>query len=79
MTLDTGCPPNLVSEAWLVNYLKENNMRREDLVSIKCNKKFRFGRSNIYISNEQVVIPIKIKQANGEYVKIDMEVYVVNA
>ena len=58
MTLDTGCPPNLVSEAWLLNYLRENNMKREDLISIKCNQKFRFGPSSIYISTEQVVSAI---------------------
>ena len=79
MTLDTGCPPNLVSETWLEKYLQENEMRKEDLKRMQCNQKFRFGPSNIYISSEQVVLPIKIKQSNGEFMKIDMEVYVVNA
>ena len=79
MTLDTGCPPNLVSEAWLEKYLMEKNMKKEDLISNTCNQKFRFGPSSIYISNEQVVLPIKIKQTNGKYIKIEMEVYVVKA
>ena len=74
MTLDTGCPPNLVSETWLENYLKENKMQREELKRMQCNQKFRFGPSNIYISREQVVLPIKIKQSDGEFMKIDMEV-----
>ena len=79
MTLDTGCPPNLVSETWLENYLKENGMKKEDLKRTQCNQKFRFGPSNIYISTEKVVLPIKIKQSDGKFLKIDMEVYVVNA
>ena len=79
MTLDTGCPPNLVSEDWLLNYLRENNMRREDLKSISCNQKLRFGPSSTYTSKEKVILPITIRQVNGEYVKIDMEVYVIKA
>ena len=79
MTLDTGCPPNLVSESWLKNYLKEKDMKKEDLKRTQCNQKFRFGPSNIYISTEKVMLPIKMKQSDGEFLKIDMEVYVVNA
>ena len=48
MTLDTGCPPNLVSEDWLLKYLRENNMRREELKSMSCNQKFRFGPRSTY-------------------------------
>ena len=81
MTVDTGCPPSLVSEDWLSNYLSENNMRKEDLKSTSCNQKFRFGQSSTYISKEKIRLPITIRQLNSkeEFVKMDMEVYVIDA
>ena len=79
MTLDTGCQPNLVSEDWLLKYLRENNMRKEKLKSISCNQKFRFGPRNTYTSKEKIVLPVTIRQLNGEFVKMDMEVYVIEA
>ena len=60
MTLDTGCPPSLVSDDWLSNYLRENNMQREDLKSISCSQKFRFGPSSTYTIKEKIKLPITI-------------------
>ena len=57
-------------------------MRREDLKSISCNQKFRFGPSSTYTSKEKIWLPITIKQLNNgkeEFVKMDMEVYVIDA
>ena len=56
-------------------------MRREDLKSTSCNQKFRFRPSNTYTSKEKIRLPITIKQLNNkeEFVKMDMEVYVIDA
>ena len=71
----------MVSEDWLLNYLSENNLRREDLKNISCNQKFRFGLSSTYTSKEKIILPITIKQLNNkeEFVKLDMEAYVIEA
>ena len=56
-------------------------MRREDLKSTSCNQKFWFGPSNTYTSKEKICLPITIKQLNSkeEFVKMDLEVYVIDA
>ena len=40
MILDLGAPCSLVGKDWLDKYVEENGMKKENMKTIECNKKF---------------------------------------
>ena len=80
MVIDSGAPLATAGEDWLEEYIKENEIDREELVRSKSDQKFRFGPSQVYTTKEVTELPITLKDAKDkEYVKTKIPVYVVEA
>ena len=52
--LDSGAPKELVGQKWISEYIKENNLREDDVVRKESNEKFKFGEGKIFKSQEYV-------------------------
>ena len=81
MVMDTGCPKSLVGRDWLMKYMEKNGLDKKNLQRKQCDQKFRFGPSKIYKSNEIVSLPISVKEKEkeNEFVRVFMDVFVVDA
>ena len=82
MIVDTGCPRTLCGEDWLMDYLKENNLKKGDLEIAKCCQYFRFGPGQVYHSGEEINLPVAFVRKesdvlNNELFYTKIKVFVV--
>ena len=58
MILTIGAPLSLAGVSWMTQYLKEFELKVEDMISVSCNQPFVFGPSKRYVSKLLVELPI---------------------
>ena len=77
--LDSGCPKTVGGKHWLRVYIQSLNQiekfKNFNPEEVSEKEKFKFGPSQIYESNQAVIIPINI---GGEYRKLKMSVVDAN-
>ena len=77
--LDSGCPKTVGGKHWLRMYIQSLNQieKFKNFIpeEVPEREKFKFGPSQIYESNQAVIIPINI---GGEYRKLKMSVVDAN-
>ena len=73
MILDLGVPCSLVGKDWLDKYVKENGMKKENMKTIECRKKFRFGPGKIYIVDKKYVIPMVTMSSQNKELILDVQ------
>ncbi len=65
MILDLGAPVSVAGTEWMNKYLKDHNLKLDNLEVHKCYQIFTFGPSRQYISKEMVSLPIILKTLDG--------------
>ena len=55
---DNGAPKSAAETPWINNYIKENNITREDLIVEEVEENFKFGPGEVFPSTEKTKIPI---------------------
>ena len=79
MILDIGAPLSLAGMSWMTQYLKEFDLKIEDMKSTAWNQPFVFGPSKRYISKLLVELPILISRMDGKEDVLTIQTYLVDA
>lgn len=75
--VDKGAPMSIVSVAWLEKYLKEIEVDARDVEEKSCNRRFIFGEK-VYKSHKEVIRLIIMKVGEGDYVRKNISVNVID-
>ena len=78
-SVDSGAPKNVSSRHYVEEYMIEYGISEDDVVRTKTNKRFTFGPSKVFESEEVIELPMFLENENGEEVLEKAEVYVVDA
>ena len=81
MIIDTGCPKTLSERNLVEQYCEKNNIIMKELETKKCKQKFRFGPSQVYVSEEIVTLPITLEGNDNQvsFVRLYINNYRVEA
>ena len=79
MILDIGAPVSLSGITWMTQYLKEFDLKIEDLKSFECWQPFRFGPSKRYLSVKMVELPVMVTRLDGKEDVLVLHTYLVEA
>ena len=58
MIVDSGAPKSQVGEKWLENYLRWNNLKKEELEIEEVDLAFTYGNPKVYPVKENVLLPL---------------------
>ena len=58
-------------------YLKEIEVKKEDIIEKECNRRFKMGE-NIYLSNNEITLPVRMKTDNDDFIMKMVTVSVVD-
>ena len=78
MLLDSGAPKSVVSKEWIESYLKDMDVKEEEIKRKSCYRRFRMGET-VYVSEVEMVFPIILKTDGEDYVKRELKAYVIDA
>ena len=60
MIMDSGAPVLIATSEWMEKYLKNMEVRKEEITENECKRKFIMSE-NIYLSNREIMIPVRMK------------------
>ena len=73
MILDLRVPCSLVGRDWLDRYVEENGMMKENMKTIACRKRFRFGPGKIYVASKKYVSPMVTMSSMNEELYLEVQ------
>ena len=79
LILDLGAPVSVAGTEWMNQYLKDHNLKVEDLKGYNCHQIFKFGPSKQYISKRMVDLPIIVRTLDGKEDVLQVFTYLVDA
>ena len=77
MIVDSGAPVSITTSKWMEKYLKNMEVKKDEITENECKRKFRMGE-NIYLSNREITLPVRIKTDNGNFMIKMVKVSVVD-
>ena len=79
MILDIGAPLSFAGMSWMTQYMKEFDLKVEDIKSTACNEPFVFGPSKRYISKLLAELSILISGMDRKEDVLTVKTYLVDA
>ena len=58
MIVDSDAPVSIATSRWIEKYLKDMEVKKDEITERECNRKFKMGE-NIYLSNREITLPVK--------------------
>ena len=77
MIVDSGAPVSIATSGWMEKYLKNMEVRKVEITENECKRKFRMGE-NIYLSNREIMLPVRMKTEKDEYIRRMITVSIVD-
>ena len=79
MILDLGAPVSVAGTEWMNQYLKDHNLKLEDLKGYDCHQIFKFGPSKQYKSKRMVDLLVIVWILDGREDVLQVFTYLVDA
>ena len=76
MIVDSGAPVSIATSGWMEKYLKNMEVRKEEITENECKRKFRMGE-NIYLSNREITLSVGMKTEKDDYIRRMITVSIV--
>ena len=67
MIVDSGAPVSIATSKWMERYLKEMEVKKDDIIEKECNRRFKMGE-NIYLSDKEIMLPVRMKTDNDDFI-----------
>ena len=77
MIVDSGAPVLITTSKWMERYLKKMEVKKDKITEKKCNRRFKMGE-NIYLSDKEIMLPVRMKTYNHDFIMKMMTVSVVD-
>ena len=77
MIVDSGAPVSIATSKWMEKYLKEMEVNKDDIIEKECNRRFKMGE-NIYLSDKEITLPVRMKTDNDDFIMKMVTVSVVD-
>ena len=77
MIVDSGAPVSIATSKWMEKYLKTMGVKKEETTENECKRKFRMGE-NVYLSNREITLPVRMKTENDDYIRRIITVSIVD-
>ena len=77
MIVDSGAPMSIATTKWMDRYLKSMEVKEDEITEKVCNRKFKMGE-NVYLSNREIALPIRIKTDSDDYIRKMITVSIVD-
>ena len=78
MLIDSGAPKSVVSRELIDGYIKDMKVDESEIERKNCCRRFRMGETT-YISEVEIRFPIVLKTDEGEYMKRELTVHIIDA
>ena len=75
--VDSGTPVSIETSKWMEKYLKDMEVKKDEITEKECNRKFKMGE-NIYLSNREIMLPVRMKTENDDYIRKMVIASIVN-
>ena len=66
--VDSGPPVSIVTSKWIEKYLNNMEVNKDEITEKECNRKFKMGK-DIFLSNREITLPIRMKTENDDYIR----------
>ena len=76
MIVDSGAPVLIATSNFIERYIKEMEVKKEIVMEKECNRKFKMGE-NIYLSNREITLPVRMRTDNDDFMMKMVTVSVV--
>ena len=77
MIVDSGAPVSITTSKWMDRYLKNMEVKKDEMTEKECNRKFKMGE-NVYLSNREIMLPVRMKTENDDYIRKMITVSIVD-
>ena len=77
MIVDSGAPVSIATSKWMERYLKEMEVKKDEITEKKCNRRFKMGE-NIYLSDKEITLPVRMKTDDHDFIMKMVTVSVVD-
>ena len=67
MLVDSGAPVLIAPSKWIEKYLKEIELNKDDIIKKEYNRRFKMGE-NIYLSNKEITLPVRMKTDDHDFI-----------
>ena len=57
----------IATSKWMERYLKEMEVKKDDIIEKECNRRFKMGE-NIYLSDKEIMLPVRMKTDNDDFI-----------
>ena len=75
--VDSGTPVSIATSKWMEKYLKNMEVKKDEITENECKRKFKMGE-NIYLSNREIMLPVRMKTENDDYIRRMITVSIVD-
>ena len=77
MIVDSGAPMTITTTKWMDRYLKSMGVKENEISEKACNIKFKMGE-NVYLSNREIALPVRMKTDSDDYIRKMITVSIVD-
>ena len=77
MIVDSGAPMSIATTKWMDRYLKSMEVKEDEITEKVCNRKFKMGE-NVYMSNREITLPVRMKTDSDDYIRRTIRVRIVD-
>ena len=77
MIVDSGAPMSITTTKWMDRYLKSMGVKENEISEKACNRKFKMGE-NVYLSNREIALPVRMKTDSDDYIRKMITVSIVD-
>ena len=77
MIVESGAPVSITTSKWMDRYLKNMEVKKDEITEKECNRKFEMGK-NVYLSNREITLPVRMKTENDDYIRRMITVSIVD-
>ena len=77
MIVDSGAPVSIATSKWMEKYLKEMEVKKDEITEKECNRKFKMGE-NIYKSNRELTLPVRMRTDDDSFMRKMITISIVD-
>ena len=77
MIVDSDAPVSIATSKWMERYLKEMEVKKDEIIEKKCNRRFKMGE-NIYLSDKEITLLVRMKTDDHDFIMKMVTVSVVD-
>ena len=77
MIVDSDAPVSIATSKWMEKYIKNMEVKKDEITENECKRKFKMGE-NIYLSNREITLPVRMKTEKDDYIRRMITVSIVD-